>query len=151
MHALFLWSPTRAKERLQEFGGTAGEDSAANFHQMIQLRVIQHPEHRMDRAAFRIVRAVHQPLQPRMHQGASTHRTGLNRDKQFAVFQAIISKRVPRFAQGDHLGVRGGIGVGEVAIPSSSHDAAGAHYNGAHGHVSGFECTLGGAESFLHE
>jgi hypothetical protein len=53
-------------------------------------------------------------------------------------------------AQGNDLGMGGGIEVGDVAIPSAADDAALAYNHGADWNFSGFERALGRAQSLLH-
>ena len=54
-------------------------------------------------------------------------------------------------AQGDDLGVGGGIGIGEVAVAAASDDFAFVNYYRADRDFAGFQSALGGAESFFHE
>src|SRR5580704_2992949 len=53
-------------------------------------------------------------------------------------------------AQRDELGVRGGVGVGDVAVPAPAHYAAFADDDRADRNFSGFERAPGAAERFLH-
>jgi hypothetical protein len=46
--------------------------------------------------------------------------------------------------------VGSGIGVGKIAIPSSTDDLAVVNHDGADGNITGFERALGGTESFFH-
>src|SRR5579863_4594664 len=73
---------TAFKERLQQFRTAAGQDSLANFHAMVESRMIQHLHHRVHRACFRIVRAIDQTFDPRMYQGCGTHRAWFDCSKQ---------------------------------------------------------------------
>jgi hypothetical protein len=62
----------------------------------------------------------------------------------------MIAESCSGSAQGDNLGVRGRIRIGDVAIPSAAHDAISAHDYRSDGNFSGFESALCGAEGFLH-
>jgi hypothetical protein len=53
-------------------------------------------------------------------------------------------------AQGDDLSVGGGVGVGQVAIPSAADDFVLVNDYCSYWDVSGFERALGGAEGFFH-
>ena len=54
------------------------------------------------------------------------------------------------FAECDHLGVGGGIGRGDVTVPSPADDFAVAYYDCAYGDFFGFESALGATEGFFH-
>src|ERR1700676_5660663 len=86
------------KERLQQFGGTACEDAAANFHFVIQLRVVQQLHYRIHCARFRIVRAVDQAVDPGVPQGSGAHRARFNRSKQVALREAMVTEDCSRLA-----------------------------------------------------
>ena len=79
-----------------------------------------------------------------------THRARFNCSKQFAAAKAVIAEALSGCAQGDDFRMSGGVVVGEVAIPTSSHDTAAEHDHGADGHFAAIECALGAAEGFGH-
>jgi hypothetical protein len=62
----------------------------------------------------------------------------------------MIAESCSGRAQRDDFGVRRGIGIGDVAIPSAANDAISAHDYRSDGNFSGFERALCGAERFLH-
>src|SRR4029077_1611759 len=79
-----------SKERLQQVGTAARQNAGANLQAMVQVRVIQHLEHRTHCACLGIVGAVDQALDPRVHHGSSAHGAGFNCSKQLAISQAVI-------------------------------------------------------------
>jgi NADH-quinone oxidoreductase subunit I len=85
-----------------------------------------------------------------MHERTRAHGARFNCSKQFAVSQAMVTHGGTSCAQDNDFGVGGGVGVGEVAVPAAGDDFAITNDDGAHGHFTGFERTLGGAESFFH-
>src|SRR5271170_411714 len=104
----------------------------------------------MDCACFRVVRAVNQAFQPRMHQRTCTHGARFNCSKELAVSQAVVTEVCTGLAQSDNFGVGSGVGVGQVAIPASTDDLAGTNYDRSHRDLARFQGALGGAKSFLH-
>ena len=117
---------------------------------MIERGVVQHLENRVNRAGFRVVRAVNQALDASMHQCSRTHRARLNCSKQGAVPQAVVTKRRSRLAQCDNLGMSSWIGVRDVAIPSTPDNVAVAKHNRADRDLAGFQGTLRSAQGLFH-
>ena len=113
--------------------------------------MIQDLHHRTDGACFRVIRAVDQAFQPGMNQRARAHGARFNCSKQFAAFQAMVAEGGTGFAQGDDLGMGGGIGVGEIAVAAASDDFAVANDHRADRNFTRFKRALGRAQSFLHE
>jgi hypothetical protein len=99
---------------------------------------------------FRVFGSVNQPTDACVHHGAGAHRTRFNCSKQLAFAEAMVFKRSACLAQRDHLCVRGGIFVQDVAIPTPSHDLAGAHHNRSDRHFAGRRGPSGFAQGFLH-
>lgn len=146
-----LFFPARSEKRLQKFRATGGEYSATDLYLMIQVRMVQNLNCGMHCARFRIIRTINQPPQTRVHQRAGTHGTRFNGDKHFAFTEPIVSEALARFAQSQNFRVRRGIGIGDIAIPSASHDAAITHDNRSHRHFSGLTGALRTPQSFFHE
>jgi|SRR5579863_1046480 hypothetical protein len=141
---------TISKERLQHFRAAACQNPAANLDLVVQLRMIYDLHRRMHGPCLGIIRAIYQALNAGMHQGPGAHSARFNCNKQFAVFQAMVTNGGTGLAQGDDLGVSRRIGVRDVTIPSPADDLACAHYDGAYGHFSSFERALGTAQGLLH-
>jgi hypothetical protein len=118
---------------------------------MVQTGVIQYLHRRMDGARLRVIGAVDQALEPGVNQSAGAHRTRLNCNKQLAAFQSMVTESCTGFAQGDYLGVGGGIGVANVAVAAPANDLSAAHNDCAYGDFSRSQRPLSGSESFFHE
>jgi NADH-quinone oxidoreductase subunit I len=117
---------------------------------MIQAGVIYHLQNRMDGAGFRVIGAVHQAAEAGMNRCSGAHGARLNCSKQFAVAEPVVTEVSSRLAQRHDFRVSGGIGVGEILIPSSTGYTAGAHDDRSHGHFARLQCALGAAESLFH-
>jgi hypothetical protein len=130
------------KELLQQFRAPSGENATANLNSMIQLRVIHDLHHGVHRAGLRVVGAVDQALYASMHDRASAHRARLNCNKQLAAAQAVVTDVCAGLTQRNHLGVRGGVGIGDVAIPSTAHDASIADNDRTNRNLAGFKGPL---------
>jgi hypothetical protein len=112
--------------------------------------MIDHAENGMNRSSFGIVRSVYEAANAGMNERSRTHYARLNCSKEFAVDQTMITEVSSGFAQGGDLGVSGGIAIDDIAIPASSDDAPREYDDGSDWNLTGFECALGGAESFFH-
>ena len=130
---------TTSEECLHQLGALARKHAAANFQVMIQLRVVEHLYHRMNRTRFGIVRAVHQTLQPRVHHGARAHRARLNCNKQLTAPQTMVTDVSPGFPQSEDLSMGRGIGVGDISVPAPAYDLAVSYHDRAHGYLTCFE------------
>jgi hypothetical protein len=104
----------------------------------------------MNGSGLWVVGAIHQAAEAGMYRSSRAHGAWLNCNKQFAAAEAVITEVSPGFSQRHYFGVRGGIGIGEIAIPSSSKDAPFADNHGSHGHLVGIEGSLGAAQGLLH-
>ena len=117
---------------------------------MVQAGVIEHRKHRMHSARFRIVRAVDQPANASMNQSPCAHGARFNCSKQLAVGQTVVTKIATGLAESQDLGMRGGIVVGNVAIPTAADDTSVAHDDCADRHFSHFERALRRPQGFFH-
>jgi hypothetical protein len=141
---------TALKERLQQFGATAGQHSALHLDFVVQLRMIQHLHYRNYRAGFRIVRAIYETLDSGMHHCTGAHGAGFNCNKQFRLSQTVIPDVRGRLAERNDFGVGRGIGVGNIAIPPAPDDLVVEDDYRAHRDFADLECSLGAAEGFFH-
>jgi len=86
-----------------------------------------------------------------MNQSTGAHGARFNCSKQFTAFQTMVAEGGTGLAQGDDLGVGGGVGIGEVTVAAASDDFAMVNDDRTDWDFSGVESTVGGAESFFHE
>jgi hypothetical protein len=136
---------------LQQLSASACENSAANFHLMVESRMIQNLHDGNYRASFRIVCPVDKALDPGMHQRSGAHCARFNCNKELTVGQTMVAEGRAGFAQRYDLGMGGGVAIADVAIPPTSYDLFSAHYNCTHGHLTCFQRALGAAQRFFHE
>ncbi len=104
----------------------------------------------MDGARLGIVRAIDQALDAGMQQGPRTHGTRFDRNKQFALSQAMIADGGACLTQSDDFGMGGGVGIGDIAVPAPSDGASAADYDCADRNFAGFEGSRSSAQRFLH-
>jgi hypothetical protein len=76
---------------LQKFRAPASQHASTHFDFVVQSRMIEDVHHRMDRACFVIISAINKTPNPRMRNGAGTHRARLDSYVQIAFSQAVIS------------------------------------------------------------
>ena len=117
---------------------------------MIQLRMVQHRHHRMDRARFRIIRPVYQSFEASMNQGPCAHGARLNRSEQLAVSHTVVTEVCPSFAKSDDFRVSRGIAVSEVAVPAATDDLATSHDDRAYRNLARVERSSRSSESLFH-
>jgi hypothetical protein len=117
---------------------------------MVQLRMIQDLHHRSYGPSFGVIRAIHKASDAGMYEGAGAHRARLNCNKQFALFQPMVTNGCTGFAQSQDLSMRRWVTVRDIAIPSPPYDPAVANGHRADWHFSCLERTLGTAKSLLH-
>ena len=129
---------TAFKKRLQQFSTAAGQHATADFRSMVQLRVIQHLQHRVDCTCFGIIRAINDAFHPRVHQRARAHRARLNCNKELTVSKTMITQVRSGLAKGNDFGVGGGIGVNDVAVPTSANNFSRVNNDGAYGNLTRF-------------
>ena len=78
-----------------------------------------------DRAAgsgLGVGRGVDEAVDAGMDDGSGTHGAGLECGVEGAVFEAVVFERDAGLAEGDDLGVSGGVGVAENAVLASADD-----------------------------
>ncbi len=117
---------------------------------MVRAWVVQDSDHGMHGTRLGVVRAIHQPPNPRVDKRSRAHGARLNCSKQLTLAQAMIADRGTRFAQGDDFGVGRGIRVREIAIVSPANDLAVVNDNRPDRDFACLQCTLCGTQCFLH-
>lgn len=94
--------------------------------------------------------AINQGPDTGVDHGPGAHRAGLDGHKHSAVCHAVIAEGRSGLAQGDDFGVGGGIGVGQVAVESTTDDLALMNNYGADRHFAYFERSLRSPQGLLH-
>jgi hypothetical protein len=144
-------NPPLAKESLQHIPTAACQHASLDLHSMVQLRVVEHLHHRVDRTSLGIVGTIHQPLDTRVNQGSRAHGARLNCSKQITVSQSMVAQDGARFTQGSDLGVRSWVSARQVAIPPLCDHTAFANHDRSHGHLARLQRALRRTESLFHE
>ena len=99
--------------------------------------MIEHAEYGTARASFRIGRGEDQAADACVQDGSGAHRARLEGAVEVAAFEAVVAECLAGGAEGDDLGVSGGIGVGDDAIAAAGDDFSVAHDDAAYGHFAG--------------
>ena len=99
------------------------EHAAGHREPMIEARLLERAHGRDERAGLRLGRAVDDLAHARVHERAHAHQTRLDGDIHRRVGQPIVAQRARRFAQHEHLGVRGGIDGADRLIERLRDDA----------------------------
>jgi hypothetical protein len=138
------------EERLHDLGTSARQNSATNFHLVIQLGVVEQAENGTNGSGFRVIRAIHQAADAGMNQSPGAHRARFNCSKQLAASQAMVAKNGTGSAQGHDFSMRGRIVVDQIAVPALADQLAIEHNHRTDGDLSHLEPALCGGEGFLH-
>src|SRR5262249_15980669 len=97
------------KEGLYHSATFVLKNCSLNHNPMVQNFAAAQTKVTLDCASLRIARAVDQPLNARMNDRPRTHRARLDRRKQRAPGEPVVSKHTPGFSQCHHLGMSRGI------------------------------------------
>jgi hypothetical protein len=112
--------------------------------------MIDNGQYRMNGSRFGVIGSIDQAADTSVNQSSGTHGARLNCNKQIAVDKAIVTQVLTRLAQGDNLGMGGGIVVNNVAVGAAADDASLMHDDGTDRDFSGFEGALGRAKRLFH-
>ena len=104
----------------------------------------------MNGTSLRVVRAVNQSLKPGVDHCACSHGARFNCSKQVTVGETVVANGGTGLAQGNDLGVSGGIGVGKIAVPAAADKASLANHHGAYWDLACLESTLRGTQRLFH-
>jgi hypothetical protein len=85
-----------------------------------------------------------------MNQRACAHGTGLNCSKQFAVSQAMLTHDSTGFPQCHDFCMGSRIGIGDISIPTATHDPAVTHHYRANGNFACVQGSLSSAQGLFH-
>ncbi len=110
------------KELLQQRAAFFFQHAAANLRPVIQSRVARDVEDRAARARTLVPRAEDNAGNARQPDGASAHRTRLQRDIQRDVIQVARIQELRGFLDGQKFGVGGRVAVGFAAVVAASDD-----------------------------
>lgn len=91
--------PSLGKEGGKQLAAFLGQDDANHDGMVIQALDGEEIDHAAMDAGLGISRTIDHPRNPRVQDGACTHRTRFKGDKEFAAGQPIIAKRACRIAQ----------------------------------------------------
>jgi len=117
---------------------------------MIQAGVIHHLQGRMDGTCFWVIGSIDQATNAGMYRRTRAHGARFNCSKQLTVDEAMITEVSTGVAEGHDFRVRGGIAVGEVAVPSAPDYDAFTDDDGSYGNFIGFKGALGTAQGLFH-
>jgi hypothetical protein len=117
---------------------------------MIELRMVKHLQHGVNRAGFGVFSAVDEPPDTRVGDGAGTHRARLEGHIKITIEQPVVTNGLPGLAERQDLRVRRGVVSAERAVASPAYDTRVADDDSADGHFAQGECTFCLAQGFCH-
>jgi hypothetical protein len=96
--ALQLELSFASKKLLQHLRAPACQHAASDVDLMVQRGMVQHPQYRMHGSGLRVLCAVNQAPNARVHGCPSAHCARLNCSKQLTASQAMVAERGARFS-----------------------------------------------------
>src|ERR1700678_2003639 len=141
---------TASKKLLQNSCATSRQHSAAYINPVVELWMIQQLHHRPHGPGFRVVCAVNQAPDARMHHRTGAHSARLNCNKQVAVRQAMVTDGCSGLAQRNNFGVSRGIMLADITVPSTPDNLLPQYHHGSNRNFASFEGALRGTQSLLH-
>ena len=109
---------------------------------MIQLRVIQHLQDRMNGTRLGVIRTVYQTADAGVNHCSRTHGARFNCSKQFTVTQTMVTAVGTCVSQRDEFCMGSGIVVGKIAIPTPADYSAFANDYRSHRHFAHFQSAM---------
>jgi len=128
-----------------------GEHSARDLGLVIQFRVVEDREGGTGGAGLAIACAKDQPLQPRLHDGACTHRARFNCSIQRAAGQAVVPEPARGSPQRENLRVRGRVVEVNRLVVSARDDLPVLNYHSADGNFLLIKTSLSFAQCAPHK
>ncbi len=145
-----LLSPRR-EERAEQLPALLREQTAGDGGAVVQPRLAEHVQDAPACSGLRIARSVDHARHPREHDRAGAHGARLERHVEDRVEHPPTAGGEGGLAQGDDLGVGGGILAQLALVVGRRDDLAVAHEHRADRHVVVFGRTLGLAQGETHE
>lgn len=136
---------------MEDGEGFGFEDAGSDLAAMIQGRLLEEIEKSARCPALGIPHAEDDAADAAMDDRAGAHGAGLLGHVKVAIGQTPVAESLLRLAQGEHLGVGGGIAQGLDLVVGAGDDRAPLHDDGADRHFTGLESAPGLAQGLLHE
>lgn len=115
-----------AKEVCEQRPALFREQAGDDFDLVVKLGVVHDAENRAAGAGFGVGGRVDEAGDARVQDGAGAHGARFERDVEgaaaFRSEDAVVRERASGFAEGDDLGVGGGIAVAEDSVLASAND-----------------------------
>jgi hypothetical protein len=120
-------SATRQEKITEHAAAIFSEHSSGDIYAMVELRVIHDVEHAAAGPRLGVFSGVNEAADSSVEDGASAHRTWLERDVEGATLscgceKAVVPERASSLAYGDNLTVCGWIAVAEHTVLAAAQD-----------------------------
>src|SRR5450759_2309011 len=112
------------EERLDLLAAFVLEHAPGHLDVVIERRMFERTDGRLDRAGLGLGRAVDEPRDPRVDHRPHAHLAGLDRHIQRRAGQSIVARLLPRLPQRDDLRVRRRIVQADGLVESPAQDLA---------------------------
>src|SRR6187399_1575813 len=145
-----LLAPLREK-RLQQSAAFLGEDPALEGGVVVEPFHRRQVDHAPASPGLGVGRAEDDSRDAGVQHGAHAHGAGLERHVELATGEPVVAQAGGRLAQGDDLGVGGGIGGADRPVPPAPDDLAVLDDDGADRNLPVSRGLFGEAQRFAHE
>ncbi len=120
----------------QKSGSLLGKHAGSDGDAMIHSRMIEYSEAGAHRAAFRILRAIHQAVDARLQHSPRAHGARLDGYVERNFRQSVISRGGGCRPQRNHFCMSGGVAIGDGAVRGARNHPFTLGNHTAHGHFS---------------
>jgi hypothetical protein len=128
--------PTSFKEEVGEKGAALfGEEAGGDFDLVIELGVVHDGEDRAAGSGFGVGGGVDEAGDACVEDRSGAHGAGFECDVEGAVFEAVVAEIEAGLAEGDDLGVSGGVVVAEDTVLTAADDFVLMDDDGAYGNL----------------
>jgi hypothetical protein len=111
-----------AEEVGEEGAALFAEQAGDDFDLMVELGVVHDGEDTTAGSGFGIGCGIDEARDAGVEDGSGAHGAGFEGGVEGAVFEAVVFEEEAGFAEGDHFGVGGRVGVAEDSVLASAYD-----------------------------
>ena len=146
----FVLRPALLKELRQHGRALRRQHTALHPGLVVDGGIAKHIEHRTRSPGLGLDRAVDHGIHARVQHGATAHGAGLQRHIQGTAIEPVVAQAPGGIAQGQDLGMGGGVAAGQRRIRALAHDLPVLDDHRAHRHLAGGGGLLRQTQGMAH-
>ena len=129
--------PTQGEKIAELRSGLVRQHARKYFRMMIQTLLGKNIDQAPARARLEVIRSIHEPRYPCVHDRPRTHQAWLERDEQFAADQPVIADGLRGIAQCQHFSMGRRVMAQDWRIETAPDDFPIFYHHRAHRHLTG--------------